>query len=502
MSLTPATGQQASTQQTQSSTQQTTVQQTIVPSTVVQQTPSQQLIAQQAQRNPARQVGLPARGQQIGTGTGLSITLDYLTSLRHDDNLRLTDPSLGSTTWWENTLALNVLKQTSDSTLSFDLSGLYRIANEPIIGSDSSFSDPLARLDYQRRRANSQLGLLLEYRERDLAFNRSLTDTNLDGVIDIADVIGTIGDQVDTRGDLDWQVGLNDPLGFQFIYSHRERSYTNTIDPNLFENRSDDFSAITTFRFSPVFQGNLRVDYSDFVAEDNVRTDQQTTVVAVGGTYDISPITTISANIGYSQVDDTQRATNTSNVSEDFVWDFAWTKTLPDGTADFQIDQIFGVNGSRINATAGRSFQRPNGVLSINAGLTRGPFDEVTPIGQIDYSYRLASSQIGATVQRRVATSTQSLETRQTVAFLTYDYFINPLSGLSFSLNYIDQEDEGSGPTNPRERSTFTASYTRAITKDWAMNVGYQYERDDQNGFTATSDSVFVTLGRRFTLKP
>ncbi|WP_298854410.1 hypothetical protein [uncultured Ruegeria sp.] len=477
------------------------MQQTTVASTVVQQTPSQQLIAQRAQRNPARRVGLPT-GQQLGTGTGLSVTLDYLSSLRHDDNLRLTDPSLGSTTWWENTLALNVLKQTADSRLSFDLSGLYRIANEPIIGTDSSFSDPLARLDYQRTRSNSQLGLLLEYSERDLAFNRSLTDTNLDGVIDIADVIGTIGDQVDTRGDLDWQTGLNDPLGFQFTYSHRERSYTNTIDPNLFENRIDDYSATAFFRFSPVFQSDLRIAYSEFAAEDSVRTDEQTTVVSIGGTYDVSPITTINASIGYSQVDDTQRATNTTTVTEDFVWSFAWTKTLPDGSADFQIDQLFGVNGSRINATAGRSYQRPNSVLSFNAGFTRGPFDEVTPIGQIDYRYQLASSQLGATLQRRVATSTQSLETRQTVAFLTYDYFINQVSGLSFTVNYIDQEDEGPGPTNPRDRSTFTASYTRAITRDWALNVGYQYERDDQNGFAATSDSVFVTLGRRFTLKP
>lgn len=505
-SFTPAVGQQASTQQTtaqqtQTSTQQTSVQQTTVAPTVVQQTPSQQLIAQQAQRNPARRVGLPT-GQQIGTGTGLSVTLDYLSSLRHDSNLRLTDPSLGSTTWWENTLALGILKQTSDSRLALDLSGLYRIANEPIIGTASSFADPSARLSYQRSRQNSQLDLLLDYREQDLAFNRSLTDTNLDGRIDAADVTGTIGDQVNSLGNLNWQTGLNDPIGFQFIYSYGERTYTNTIDPNLFDNKSSYYSAITTLRVSPVFQANLRLGYTDFSAEDNVRTDEQTTVVTVGGTYDVSPVTTVSANIGYSQVDDTQRTTNTNTVTEDFVWDFAWNKTLPDGSADFQIDQTFGVNGSRINATAGRSFQRANGLFSFNVGLTRGPFDEVTPIGQLDYSYQLASSRIGATVQRRVGTSTQSIETRETLVFLTYDYFINPVSGLSFSIDYIDQEDEGTGQPNPRQRGTFSASYTRAVTKDWAVNVGYQYEMDDQNGFTATSNSVFLTLGRRFSLKP
>lgn len=507
VSLTPAVGQQATTtqrttQQTQASTQQATVQQTTVASTVVQQTPSQQLITQQALRNPARQVGQLTTGQQTGTGTGLSITLDYLSSLRHDDNLRLTDPSLGSTTWWENTLALGVLRQTPDSTLTFDLSGLYRVANEPILGTDSEFVDPFTQLTYQRTRANSQLALLAEYRERDLAFNRSLTDTNLDGVIDASDVIGTIGDQVDTRGRLDWETGLNDPLGFRFTYNHFERRYTNTIDPNLFDNETDVYSATALFAFTPVLQGNLRIGYTDFEAEDSVQTDRQTTVVSTGLTYDVSPITTISADIGYSQVDDTQRATNTNDVTEDFVWSFVWNKALPDGDADIALDQTFGVNGTRTNAVFGRSYQRANQVLSFNAGLTRGPFDEVTPIGRIDYSYQLTSSRIGAAIQRRVGTSTQSVETRQTLAFLTYDYFINPLSALSFSVDFIDQEDEGTGSSNPRQRGTFNASYSRVITKDWAVNIGYQYEMDDQNGFKADSNSVFLTLGRRFTLQP
>lgn len=510
VSLTPAIGQQTQIPQApvqQATAQptaaaQTTLQQTTVPSTVVQQTPSQQLIAQQALQNPARQVGLPTTGLATGTGSGLSVTLDYLTSLRHDNNLRLTDPSLGSTTWWENTLALSVLRQASDSTLALDLSGLYRIANEPIIGTESSFSDPSAQLAYQRTRSNSQLGLILDYTEQDLAFNRSLTDTNLDGIIDSSDVIGTVGDRINTNANLNWAVGLNAPLGFLFDYSHRERRYKNTIDPGLFENSSDIFTATTLFRISPVLQANLRVNYDDFSADDSAQTDRQTTTVSAGGTYNISATTNVSADAGYTRVDDTQRATNTNDVTEDFVWNFAWNKALSDGTADFRINQSFGVNGSRLNAVAGRSYQRTNGSLSFNVGFTRGPFDEVTPIGEINYSYLLPSSRIGATIQRRVGTSTDSLETRQTLAFLTYDYFINPVSALSFSLDVVDQATEGTGSSNPRTRGTFNASYSRAITRDWAMNVGYQYERDDQNGFTASSSSVFLTLGRRFILKP
>ncbi|WP_170763219.1 hypothetical protein [Ruegeria lacuscaerulensis] len=498
ISFSPATGQQTSL--SPATGQQTTTQQTNAPSAPVQQTPSLQLLSQQAQQNPARRVG--RAGQQAGTGTGLRITLDYLSSLRHDDNLRLTDPSFGSTTWWENTLALGIVNQKPGSTLRFNLSGLYRVANEPIIGTESEFVDPLTRLSYQQTGANSLFSLLAEYRERDLSFNRSLTDVNLDGIIDSADVTGTVGDQINTRGNLDWETGLNDPLGFRFNYRHRERRYSNTIDPSLFDNSEDLFTATTFFRISPVLRTNLRINYREFEADDTPQTDRNTTTVSTGVSYNISPITTVNVNVGYTQVDNTQRAFNTNTVTENFVWSLGWNRTLPDGDINFRANQSFGVNGTRTNATVGRSYQRVNSTLDFNAGFTRGPFGDISTIGQIDYSYQFPSSRIGATIQRRDDTNTQSVETRQTLAFLTYDYLINPISALSFSANFIDQENEGSGPSNPRQRGTFNASYSRAITKDWALNVGYQYEMDDQSSREVDSNSFFLTLGRRFTLKP
>ncbi len=489
---TPQTPVQSATTQTPSQP---------APQTITQQPPSQQLITQQARRNPARQIGALGR-RQTGTGQGLSVTLDYLSSLRHDDNLRLTDPSFGSTTWWENTLALGIVNQTADATLTFDLTGLYRIANEPIIGTESEFTDPFSLLTYQRVRANSSLDGLFEYQERDLAFNRSLTDVNLDGVIDAADVTGTIGDQIDTRANLDWRVGINDPIGFRFVYNRWERRYEDTLDPDLFDNTSDDFAATTFFRINPVLQGNLRLAYVDFVAEDAPRTDRKTTVATVGATYNVSSITSVSGNIGYSQVDEKQRAFGTDTLTEDYVASFSWNKALTDGSADIFLDRTFGVNGSRTNATFGRNFQRPNGSLIFNVGVTRGPFGETTPIGQLDYAHRFGNSRIGARIQRRVGTSTQSVETRENIGFLTYDYFINPLSALSFTYNFIDQEDEGPGPANSRTRSDFTVAYSRAITNDWAVTMGYQYEKDKQNAFDADSNSIYLTLGRRFLLKP
>ncbi|TMV07018.1 hypothetical protein FGK63_12955 [Ruegeria sediminis] len=500
-------GQQSAGQQ--SSDQQSSGQQSSGDLTTLQQTPGQQASAQliqnpvvrQLAQNPARRLARPGL-LQTGVGRGPSVTLDYLSTFRYDDNLRLTDPSLGSTTRWENILGLGVVNQTPNSTLTFDLSGLFRIYDEPVLGSDTEFVDPFTRFSYQRDSANSQFGAALEYRETDLNFSRSLTDINLDGIIDSSDITTSAGIRTATFGNLDWQTGINDPLGFQFGYFHRERDYRDTTDPNLFNNRTDNFSVAALMRYSPVLQGNVRLSYEEFKAEDTVQTDRNTTTLSTGVSYDVSSVTTVNADIGIRQVDETFRALNTNSVTEDYVALFTWSKALPDGTANAVLDHTFGVNGSRTSATVGRSYQRANGSLDFNVGLTEGPFGETTWIGDLGLLYSLNTSQFAARLQRRVGTSTQSRETRQTLAYLAYDYFINPISAVSFSLDFADQEDEGPGAANPRQRANFTAAYTRAITNDWAMSFGYQHQFDDQGGTTASGNSVYFTLGRQFTLKP
>ena len=444
-------------------------------------------------------------GQQAGTGSGLSVIFDYTTTFRYDDNLGLNNPSLGSTTRWENRFGLGVVSQTPDSLLSFDLSGLHRYSDRPTFGSNSEFADPSARLAYTRNSANSRVSGLAEYREIDLTFNRALTDLNQDGVIDAGDIVVDNGTRVDTRADLTWQTGINDPLGFLFDYSRRERDYQNTTDLSLFDNQTDRYSLTALLRISPVLQGDVRVDYTEYSAADIPLTDRQTTTITTGATYNVSPVTTISGRIGATRVEETLRAVPLSTDDEGFVASLSWTKILPNGTVNAQIDQSFGRNGDRTTAQAGRSFTLPTGTFGFNLGITEGPAGETTAIGDVNYTHRLSTSQITALLRRRVATSTQSRETRETLARLGYDYFINSLSRASFGVNYVEQESEGIGLSNRRQRANFNASYTRALTQDWNMTVGYEYRINDNSNSvsgSASGNSVFVTLGRQFVLKP
>lgn len=438
-----------------------------------------------------------------GTGSGVTITLDYLSTLRYDENLGLDDPSLGSTSRWENTLALGVVNQTPISTLTFNLSGLHRFSDQPTIGSNAEFNDPTARLSYTRNTGNSSIAALAEYRETNLTFNQSLTDINQDGIIDNADIIIDRGTRASSRAGLTWQTGINDPLGFIFNYNRRERDYQNTTDPGLFDNLINDYTLTALMRLSPVLQGNVRVRYTDYTAEDVPGTDRQTTTLTTGVTYDASAVTKIDASVGVTQVDETLSAVPSNTTDEDFVASFAVTRDMPNGTATAQIDRTFGTNGDRTNATVGRALLLPTGTLDFSVGATYGASGRTTAIGDITYVHTLPSSQVTASLRRQVGTSTQSVETKQTLASLDYDYLINPLSSVTLGVAYVDQENEGSGSSNRRQRSNFNAAYNRVLTENWSMTVGYQYSYNDDAGpGTADSNAVYVTLGRQFLLKP
>lgn len=467
-------------------------------------TPTPQVTGQQTTAQTTAQPG-PAGTQPAGpgTGTGLQITLDYLSTLQYDDNLDLDDPSLGSTSRWENSLALSVVNQTPDSLLTFDLSGLHRFADQPIFGSSSDFTDPALSLAYSRNSANSQFNSNFDYSETDLNFNRSLSDLNQDGVIDAADIAVDGGTHVASRAGLNLQTGINNPLGFIFSFDRQENTFSNTTDPDLFDNLTNFYSLTALMRISPVLQGNVNIDFTDYSAQDAPRTDRQTTTITTGVSYNASPTTTIDANIGVAQVDETLRAVPSSTTEEDFVANLSWTEILPNGTASAMIDQSFGTNGERTTATVGRSFILPNGSFDFNVGLTRGPFGETTAVGDVNYVHMMPSSQVIASLGRRVGTSNQSTETRETLANLSYDYFINSISSASFGITFAQQEDEGNGPSNRRTRANLNASYTRALTQDWNMTVGYQRQFDDDTGpGSATGNSVFLTIGRQYVLKP
>lgn len=446
----------------------------------------------------------PSLAQQAsGTGSGFSATLGLSSTLRYDDNLGLDSPSLGSTSRWENSLNLSVVKETQIERLTFDLGGILRAIDEPVFGSDFGFKDPRVALSYARDTGNSLLQAGASYREQEIRFNEAYSDINSDGVIDAGDLVIDQGQRQRSNANLTLRTGINDPLGFQLRLSHREVDYSGVINPDLFYNRSDKVDATAFFQVSPVIQGNATLSYTDFSADDVPQTDRQTSVFKVGATFEISPTDTLDASIGRTRIEETvgvgPSVTTTDNGTN---VNLAYSRQLANGSIGAFANHDIGVNGERTTISASRSIPLASGNLDFSLGATRGPFGETTPIGSLAYNYNLPTGRISADITRSVGSSTQNNEVRQTRARINYLHTINSISSVSFGVSYAEQIDTGNTSATDRVRANVNASYSHSLTQDWTLTTGVSHRFLDELGSSASGDTLFITLDRLFTLKP
>ena len=78
---------------------------------------------------------------------------------------------------------------------------------------------------------------------------------------------------------------------------------------------------------------------------------------------------------------------------------------------------------------------------------------------------------------------------------------INPRATVTLALDWAEQRDTASGLASAN--TNLSATWTKDITTDWALDLGYTRRLSDQAGVgRGQSDAVFVELRRTFSLRP
>jgi hypothetical protein len=452
--------------------------------------------------------GLTPSPSGLNNTGGLQIDFGLSSKLTFDDNFRLSNSSSGTTTIWDNTLDFNLSSITPLSDLSITGSTVLRNASIPG-RSVSGFEDPQVRLRYTRDGVNSRFTLDGRYRHADREF------LNPFKVEQEEQALGTLlgGGGTVTWKDygLTYQTGLNAPLGFQLALKRAETDYdtfATAIDPNtLYDRVTDTANATVTMKVSPVMTVRGSVGLTDFDAQDPVSTSRRTEDYAIGATMDINPVLLLDAQIGFTDITtDTIGGRTTRNGATSA---FQLTKTLPNGTIFGNFTSTVNQNGTRSILSFGRTLQLPSGTFSGTVGVTHTPGGSDRLSGSVAYNRVMRSSDITITAQRSVTsngantatgTSTDVLNTRIGVA---YNYAINTDSALNLALDWGRAEAADSGfAYNTTERTTLSAGYSRMLTQDWNMTGGLQLRHRSDNGGTAQSNAVFLTLDRNFSFRP
>lgn len=446
-----------------------------------------------AQQGSSPEVGGPVL--TFGISSTLSATDNYYLDPNNSENAELFD----------NRLSFGYETRRANDVLSFDLSGVLR-ANEPPGGS-RTLDNQRARLGYDWQGVNSALSFGAHYSLASVS-SRDPFDDNLffeDNPLEEADLTEDQGDEEQISSRFSLETGLNDPVGFIIEGRYRDRSFANTIDPDLFSTETFNLSATTRVTLSPVADTRVVLRYEDYSADDAPQTDRQISSISLGLTQALSQIDTLDISLGFQQIDteETVGGFRQSETETGLIGAIDFTRELTRGTIGTSLDVSESVNGRTATWLVNRAMPLSRGALEISLGAASDVDDTILPVGSVDFVHEMKRGTFTASLERQVTTSTRSNELRTTRASLGYNYEINSMSNLFLSANFAELAQSGGPAVNDTFRADLSATYSREITRDWRLSSGYEYRIRDEDGVgSASSNQVFLTLERDFVIRP
>ena len=436
----------------------------------------------------------PAVAQEDAPG-GTTLTFGINSKLSVSDNYTLAVVAPGTSTILDTTLSFGYLSQTAISRFAFDIDGVLRVADLPSAGSSSGtrFDDINAALSYTHEGANSRFSATANYNRIDLDFLDPFTLTDISDV----DLTNSSGTRNNRNARVIFETGVNDPLGFGLELGHNNFSYSNTTDPGLFDTTTNDFALTSRLRLSAVAEGRVRLSQENYTAGGLIPTDRTTRALSFGVAYELSAVTTLDTNVGIEKIDTVGLGTQRGTFGT-----ISLTRAMANGTVGLVLDQSFGIEGERTTLTAARDLALPSGTLAFSLGVTRGEQSGTQLVGSIDYSHTLPRGTLTASLDRRVDSSTSGNDILTTNAALGYSMALSSVSDLSLDFDYAEIKNDGSGTTSNTNRKSLRAEYTRALTQDWDLSAGYEHQRLATQGIgTSSSNTIFLTLGRTFSIR-
>lgn len=434
-------------------------------------------------------VGQAAFGEQI-MRFGVSQTL------RATDNIRLDPTSVGTTVSSDTALSFGMQNTTAISALSLDLSGVLRVVNDPVVGSESGFRDPGLDLAYRHEGANNRLDLIAGYERPDLAFN--LPEIGSDSAT-VQDIYTGGGQREDIDLGLRVETGLSTVLGMIVDLNHLERNFINTTDPLLFDNQTQEASIRAIYRPLRATELNLTLSEHRYEAEDTNGSSRNTQRITVGFKHDFSETNSMRFSLGQSEVEETFDAQpGISTVTTGPVSEIEYQRDLTNGAVAVNLDSRLNSQGRTTTLEFGRQLALPTADLDVTLGWTLNDGADAQPVGRITYRQHFVRSSFDVDLWRRAQVSEELNQvTETTTLVMGYDLELSPLSSLSLDVSYSSEDI--SNTTMGRARSRIGAEYRRSLTEDWDINLGVDHQRFDQDtGRSADSQSVYFRLERSF----
>lgn len=391
-------------------------------------------------------------------------------------------------------LVFGLSSETPGQRIALNFGGSLRIGQSPP-EIPTGFKSPLVNFAYDRERANSDLSFAAGYEERDIAFLRAADFLDENGKLDLPDDTDDLtgsGERNVRYFNAQIETGKNDPFGFILSAEDNTTTYDNATSTSLDDFRRSSIKATALLRFSEITTGKIALSHRSY---DSSTSDRNYDSINFGFDHDLSAASRFAFNIGYQET--RTKDLGPTTVSDDLIYDLAYTRDMKNGTARLSLDSSRDYLGERLRARATRSMDLPQGSLSYSLGATSLNGENVNFIGFLDWEKELPRGDFNLNLNQDAGYNNEDDERLYTTAFMEYRQEINQNTGWGVGALYSYSDYGDSGRTV--ERANITGAYRYGVTQDLNIILGVSYRmRDESNVGLANSSSVFVNLSRQF----
>jgi len=419
----------------------------------------------------------------------VSASLTFSTRADVNSNRTLAAVSPGATFGLSENLSFSIRTETRSQVLELFGGAGVSLNTAPGGSASTTVSNPKITLRYTRDAANANLQVTADYWSGDVI---STFDADPTAAVNLVVDTGTL---VRTSGVFVGNVGVNSPLGLTVNASVNRRNYSGTTDPSLFDETTTNLGVTANLRLSPTTQGSLTVSQTNYVSGDPFSTSYQAMNYSARATHDLANGISLNANLGYQ--DKRTTVSSVTTLALGLNGGAGINKTLPDGSifADVQVDLSTGSPQTAL--TFGRVLDLPNGSLRASVTADWSTASGVRLSGSAAYTQQLSDGSFSVKFNQSLNANYLSQDIRYSNLTVGYQKVLNSVAGLNLSLNVSRSEDGGAGSAPTLGRATLSASYSRALTPDWDISVGYAHQQSTSSvAATANSDSLFLTLTR------
>jgi hypothetical protein len=412
-------------------------------------------------------------------------------------------------------LGVSYVTQTRDQTLSFTAD-----TDVPLVGDDSDGSGFLPRLGatYAFDNGASLLELAASYSLREVDGLAFVLDEDFSDIDDPEDLVGVEDDGrlATTRLSAGLALWRRDPVGLELGAAVLDRSYRDTVDPDLTDTRRVDLDA--ALRLSPRPGLDYRLTASRSRSEDDDLLDAETVSDTFGArvTWQATPTLALDLSVGRTEVREERNvvaltgaglvATDARETirNEGITFAASATQLRPNGTRVLRLERDVNEQDAVLRFELGRTLGLPGGAtLGAALGVAQFEGGEAVAIGQLDYALDLPRGvTFSAALAREASRDGDDQETARNSVGLSVAVPLTPVSGVAVGVRIVDTEViEGFEADDTV--SSVTVGYDYALTPDWALAASYTHRAARTDGEDTERDDRFsLRVARSFTFRP